>query len=163
MRIDAHQHFWNYDRARDAWITDQMAVLQRDFSPAGLTPELAANHIDGAITIQADQSERETEFLLDLASRHDFIKGVVGWVDLRSPHLHERLTYFSRFPKLRGFRHIAQSEPDDGFLARDEFVQGVAQLAEFGFTYDILIYARQLPAAVELARRLPNQRFVLDH
>ncbi len=163
MRIDSHQHFWNYDSTRDTWITDEMSVLRRDFGPSDLAPELAASLIDGAVTIQADQSERETEFLLDLASRHDFIRGVVGWVDLRAPNLHERLQHFSKFPKLRGFRHVAQSEPDDGFLVRDEFVRGVAQLAEFGFTYDILIYARQLPAAVVLAERLPNQPFVLDH
>jgi L-fuconolactonase len=140
-----------------------MSVLKRDFAPADLSPELAANQIDGSIAVQAGQSEYETEFLLDLASRHQFIKGVVGWVDLLAPNLRERLQHFSRFPKLRGFRHVAQSEPDDGFLAREDFVRGVAQLTEFGFTYDILIYARQLPAAIVLAERLPNQPFVLDH
>jgi L-fucono-1,5-lactonase len=163
MRIDSHQHFWNYNRERDAWITAEMAALQRDFTPPDLTQELAANQIDGTIAVQADQSERETEFLLDLASQHDYIKGVVGWVDLRASNLRERLPHFSKSPKLRGFRHVAQSEPDDGFLAREDFVRGVAQLAEFGFTYDILIYARQLPAAIALAERLPNQPFVLDH
>src|SRR6202000_1287676 len=101
----SHQHFWKFDRARDAWITAEMAVLQRDFLPADLAPELAAHQIDGTIAVQADQSERETEFLLDLASCHDFIQGVVGWVDLRAPNLRERLQHFSKFPKLRGFRH----------------------------------------------------------
>src|ERR1051325_4016913 len=81
MIIDAHQHFWHYDAARDAWITDAMAVIRRDFLPADLEKEFAANGVDGCVAVQADQSEAETRFLLDLAARHPFIKGVVGWVD----------------------------------------------------------------------------------
>ena len=163
MKIDSHQHFWRYDDVRDAWITDAMAVLKRDFLPEHLGPELFANGIDQSIAVQAGQSENETKFLLMLAERDERIAGVIGWVDLLSPHLAERLEYFSKFPKLRGFRHIAQAEADDRFLARQDFVQGVAQLRTFGFTYDILIYPRQLPAAIELVSRLPEQRFVLDH
>jgi L-fuconolactonase len=163
MRIDAHQHFWLYNAARDAWITDAMSVLKRDFLPQDLATELTASGIDASIAVQADQSEAETMFLLDLAKANSSIVGVVGWVDLRSPQIAERLDHFSQFPKLRGFRHIAQSEPDDGFLARDEFVNGVKHLQRFGFTYDILIYARQLPAALELVSRVPEQLFVIDH
>jgi L-fuconolactonase len=163
LRIDAHQHFWRYNAARDTWITDEMSLLKRDFLPQDLAPELAASGIDASIAVQADQSEAETMFLLDLANSSSRIAGVVGWVDLRSPRLAERLEYFSRFPKLRGFRHIAQSEPDDRFLARDEFANGIAQLRRFGFTYDILIYPRQLPAAIELVSRVQDQLFVLDH
>jgi L-fuconolactonase len=102
-------------------------------------------------------------FLLNLVERNTSIAGVVGWVDLVSPSVGERLEHFSHFPKLRGFRHIAQAEPDDRFLATKDFVRGVAQLQSFGFTYDILIYPKQLPAAIELAGRLPEQRFVIDH
>lgn len=163
MKIDAHQHFWRYDTARDAWITDSMVVLKRDFLPEHLAAELAANGIDASVAVQADQSENETMFLLDLAEKNEPVAGVVGWVDLLSPLLAENLEYFSRFSKLRGFRHVAQAEPDDGFLARENFVKGVAQLRAFGFTYDILIYPKQLPAAVELVGRLPEQRFVIDH
>ena len=163
MKIDSHQHFWRYDSVRDAWITDSMAVLRRDFLPEHLAAELAANGIDASIAVQADQSESETMFLLDLAEKNKRLAGVVGWVDLSSPRVGERLEYFSHSPKLRGFRHIAQSEPDDRFLARDNFVNGVAQLRAFGFTYDILIYSKQLPAAIQLVARLPEQRFVIDH
>lgn len=163
MKIDSHQHFWRYDAVRDAWITDSMAVLKRDFLPEHLAIELMANGFDASIAVQADQSENETQFLLDLAERNSPIAGVVGWVDLLSPRVAERLEYFSHFPKLRGFRHIAQAEPDDNFLVREQFVKGVAHLGVFGFTYDILIYPRQLPAAIELVARLPEQRFVVDH
>jgi L-fuconolactonase len=163
MKIDSHQHFWRYDTARDAWITDSMAVLKRDFLPGHLAAELAANGFDASIAVQADQSENETMFLLDLAEKNERVAGVVGWVDLLSPQLAENLEYFSHFSKLRGFRHIAQAEPDDSFLAREDFVKAVAQLRPFGFTYDILIYPKQLPAAIELVGRLPEQRFVIDH
>jgi L-fuconolactonase len=113
--------------------------------------------------VQADQSENETKFLLDLAEKSKRIAGVVGWVDLLSPRVGERLQHFSHFPKLRGFRHVAQAEPDDRFLAQENFVKGVAQFRPFGFTYDILVYPKQLPAAIELVARLPEQRFVVDH
>ena len=163
MRIDSHQHFWHYDASRDTWITDAMAVLKRDFLPQHLAAELTATGIDASIVVQADQSENETMFLLDLAENNESIAGVVGWVDLLWPRVGERLEHFSQFPKLRGFRHIAQTEPDDRFLARADFVEGVTQLRTFGFTYDILIYPRQLPAAIELVAGLPEQRFVIDH
>ena len=163
MQIDSHQHFWRYDAVRDAWLNESMAVLKRDFLPEHLAVELAANGIDSSIAVQADQSENETMFLLDLAEKSKRIAGVVGWVDLLSPHVPENLEYFSHFSKLCGFRHIAQAEPDDRFLARETFVKGVAQLQAFGFTYDILVYSKQLPAAIELVARLPEQRFVVDH
>jgi L-fuconolactonase len=138
-------------------------VLRRDFLPEHLAAELTANSIDASIAVQADQSENETTLLLDLAEKNRRIAGVVGWVDLLSPRVGERLEYFSHFSKLRGLRHIAQAEPDDRFLAREDFVKGIAQLRRFDFTYDVLIYPKQLPAAIELAARLPEQRFVVDH
>lgn len=163
MRIDSHQHFWRYDPARDSWITDAMSLLKRDFLPPDLSPELQRNGMDFCIAVQAAHSESETQFLLDLAASHDFIAGVVGWVDLCAATVRERLWNFSLFPKLRGFRHIAQAEPDDRFLVREDFLEGIDALAEFGFTYDILIYPRQLSAATELVAQFPDQRFVLDH
>ncbi|HWZ31700.1 MAG TPA: amidohydrolase family protein [Bryobacteraceae bacterium] len=163
MKIDAHQHFWRYDPARDTWITNEMRVLQRDYLPEHLRPELKAAGIDATIAVQADQSEDETRFLLELAEANPKVAGVVGWVDLRAENAGERLEHFSQFEKLRGFRHIAQSEPDDRFLMRDDFLRGIASLEQHPFTYDILIYPRQLPAAAELVARFPRQRFVIDH
>ena len=162
MVIDAHQHFWRFDPVRDAWITDDMAAIRRDFLPEDLAPELDACGVDATIAVQADQSEAETEFLLELAEGNRRIAGVVGWVDLRAAGVGRRLEHFSRFRKLRGVRHVAQAEADD-FLARPEFVRGVGLLKEFGLTYDILTYPRQLPAAIELVRKLPEQKFVVDH
>lgn len=163
MQIDAHQHFWRYSPARDTWIDDGMAVLKRDYMPADLEPELRANGIDATIAVQADQSEQETLFLLEQADQNPLVAGVVGWVDLRATGVCQRLQYLSQFPKLRGVRHVAQSEPDDQFLVREDFLRGVAMLRDFHLTYDILIYARQLTAAVKLVEKLPDQAFVLDH
>lgn len=163
MIIDTHQHFWKYDPVRDAWIDDSMALLKRDFLPEELKGTLSANAVDGCISVQAGQSEAETLFLLELAEQYGFIKGVVGWVDLRSGDVEERLEYFSRFPKLKGFRHIVQAEPDVNFMLRKPFMQGIGLLEKYGFTYDILIFPHQLGAALELARSFPRQRFVIDH
>lgn len=163
MRIDSHQHFWRFNSQKDTWITDEMSLLRRNFLPEDLLPELQVSRIDGCIAVQADQSEDETVFLLGLANCHTEIRGVVGWVDLRASELLERLRYFSQFEKLRGFRHIAQSEPDDQFLLQPDFASGIGKLADFGFTYDILIYPKQLPAAIGLVARFPEQRFVVDH
>lgn len=163
MNIDSHQHFWIYDSVRDAWIDDTMSLLKRDFLPAELALQLHASDIDGSVAVQADQSELETLFLLELAKHSDRIAGVVGWIDLTSPQLDQRLRFFSQFEKLRGFRHVAQAEPDDRFLMRPDFTRGISRLREFGFTYDILIYPKQLSAAADLAAMFPEQRFVLDH
>src|SRR5207253_1918722 len=97
MKIDSHQHFWRYDAARDAWITDSMAVLKRDFLPDDVAAELKANGIESSIAVQADQSENETICLLDLAEKNERIAGVVGWVNLLSSCVSERLEYFSHF------------------------------------------------------------------
>ena len=113
--------------------------------------------------MQADHSEDETLFLLQLAERNSSIAGVVGWIDLCSPKAAKRMKFFSRFDKLSGFRHIAQDEPNDRFLVGDDFVRGIACLRQFGFTYDILVYPRQLPAALDLVARFPEQPFVIDH
>ncbi len=163
MPIDSHQHFWKYDVQRHRWITDDMKALKRDYMPPDLLPELKANGVSGCVVVQVDQTEQETQFLLALTDQYKFIKGVVGWVDLQSPEVSERLRHFSQFKKLRGFRHIVQSEADDGFMLRPEFCRGIQALKEFGFTYDILIYAQQLPAALELVTRFPDQPFVIDH
>ena len=163
MIVDAHQHFWHFDSARHAWITDEMSAIRRDFLPQHYEFECAANGVDASVVVQVDQTESETSFLLDLADRFPRIVGVVGWVDLRSPIVAERLQHFVQFKKLRGFRHIAQAEPGDSFLVQPAFLDGIAQLRDFKFTYDILIYPKQLPAAIELASRFPQQPFVLDH
>jgi L-fuconolactonase len=163
MRIDAHQHFWRYRPETHAWISDSMAVLKRDFLPRDLEPLLRARGFTGCIAVQAAQSVEETRFLLDLAARHPFVRGVVGWVDLVSPDLDRQLEHLGRDPRLRGVRHVAQDEPDDRWLARPDVVRGIGSLRRFGLSYDILVYPRQLPAALELVRHLPDQPFVVDH
>lgn len=162
MRIDSHQHFWSYDSNEYRFIHDGMAALKRDFLPSDSRAVLSANGFDGCVAVQARQSLAETELLLSLAEKHDFVRGVVGWVDLRAPDVGEVLGELSRRPRFKGVRHIAQSEPP-GFLAGARFREGVSRLGRRDLSYDILVYAHQLPEAVELARMLPDVRFVLDH
>ena len=163
MTIDSHQHFWKYHPVKDAWITDDMKVIQSDFLPEHLHAILQQNDVHGCVAVQADQSEAETQFLLDLAATHPFVKGVVGWVDLRSENLSERLEHFSQFEKLKGFRHIVQGEPDPAFLLREDFCKGIRTLMQHDFTYDILVYPIQLPAVEKFVQLFPEHRLVIDH
>jgi L-fuconolactonase len=161
--IDTHQHFWRYDQERDRWIGEHMAAIRRDFLPADLEVELRRHRVRGCVAVQASQSEAETQFLLDLAKRHDFILGVVGWVDLRSERVEARLAHFSRHDKFRGVRHVVQGEADVNFVLRPEFRRGIAALAQHGLAYDILVYPHQLGAVLELVEQFPDQAFVIDH
>jgi L-fuconolactonase len=160
--IDTHQHFWKYDATAYDWIDDSMAALRRDFLPSDLEREMAVASVQTSIAVQARQSLEETDWLLELADRHPFIAGVVGWVDLQADGVDAELERLSQLPKLLGLRHIVQGELD-GFLERPAFRRGVGCLERHGLTYDILVYARQLPAAVTFARAFPRQPFVLDH
>ncbi len=163
MNIDAHQHFWHYSPVEHAWIGENMAVLQRDYLPRDLKPELETAGFDGCVAVQASQTEAETKFLLQLAETNPFIKGVVGWVDLRADKVEERLRHYSQNPLLKGVRHVVQDEPDDFFMVRPDFLRGIGLLSQFNLCYDILIYPRHLPSANQLAQLFPHQQFVLDH
>ena len=162
MRIDTHQHFWLYSPEAFPWIGESRAVMQRDFLPEDLRPLLARNGFDGTVAVQALQTLDETRWLLGLSDPNPFIRAVVGWVDLRSNRVREQLDEFTDHPKFRGVRHIVQDEPYD-FMLGQEFRRGIEALGERGLTYDLLVFPKQLPAAVDLARRFPKQRFVLDH
>ena len=163
MRIDAHQHFWKFDPVRDSWITDDMAVIQKDFLPADFQIELKKNNLDGSVVVQSDQSEDENEFQLKNADENDFIKGIVGWVDLQAEDIEERLAYYSSFKKMKGFRHVLQGETDRSLMLKPEFMSGIGKLEQFDFTYDILIYADQLKYISEFVGAFMHQKFVIDH
>jgi L-fuconolactonase len=160
--IDAHVHFWKYNKIKDAWITDEMQLLQRDFFPDDVALTLYENGINGIVAVQADQSENETNFLLQLADKNPVIKGIVGWIDLQNKNCEDKLLYYSQYNTIRGFRHIVQTEPT-GFLQKENFLNGIKALQNFGFTYDVLIYENQLKEAIEFVNKFPEQKFVIDH
>ncbi len=163
MLIDAHQHFWMYTPEEYGWIDESMAAIRRNFLPQDLAPELDRGNFRGSVAVQARQTIEETCWLLALADRSDRVLGVVGWVDLCSPNVRPQLTALAGNRKLVGVRHIVQSEPDDRFLLRPDFMRGISLLEEFDLAYDILIYAKHLPVAAEFVKQFPRQRFVLDH
>ncbi len=162
LKLDSHQHFWIFDPVRDNWISEDMAKIRRDFLPEDLKPNLDQNDIWGCVAVQAGQSEAETKFLLGLAEQNGFIKGVVGWVDLLSPDIGERLDRYKTLPKLKGFRHIVQTE-EPGFMLQPDFLGGIAKLKDYGYTYDILVRSSQIIEATKLVKLNPEQKFVLDH
>ncbi len=163
MKVDTHQHFWKYNENDYPWMSAEMAALRRDFEPPDLQPSLRECGIDATVAVQARQSLRETEWLLELAREYDFIRGVVGWVDLRSPQAGAQLEGFAASEKLCGVRHVIHDELDDEFMLRRDFLAGISLLAEFDLTYDLLIFPKHLPFASELVRMYPAQPFVVDH
>jgi len=163
MQIDSHQHFWTYSAADYPWIGAGMERLARDHLPADLAAVAAPAGIRGSVAVQARQTVAESDWLLGLAAADPFIRGVVGWVDLRSERVDDDLARLAAHERFVGVRHVVQDEPDPRFLLGEAFVRGVGRLARHGLTYDLLLYPQQLPAAVELATRLPEQPFVLDH
>ncbi|MBM3834411.1 MAG: amidohydrolase [Verrucomicrobia bacterium] len=163
MRIDSHQHFWRYEPRDYPWMTDQMSRLRRDYLPPDLASELDQAKLDGSIVVQARQTLEESRWLLTLADQYSLIKGVVGWVDLQSERVSDQLAELSRHPKFVGVRHVVQDEPDDEFMLRPQFLRGLGCLKEFDLPYDLLVYPKQLPAAIKVVERFPKQKFVLDH
>ena len=162
MNIDSHQHFWKYTPAEYPWMKPEWPI-RRDFLPPDLAPLLRAAGLDGCVAVQAQQTVAEARWLLSLADAHPIIKGVVGWVDLQSDRVEEQLAELARHPRFVGVRHVVQDEPDDNFMLRPAFQRGIGKLRQFNLAYDLLVFPKQLPAAIQLVANFPEQRFVLDH
>jgi L-fuconolactonase len=162
-RIDAHHHLWKFDPVRDSWITDEMAVIQNDFLPEDFKLVLQRHGFDGSVVVQTDQSETENDLLLSYAKTNDFIKGIVGWIDLQGENVQERLGAYADSKRMKGFRHVLQGESDRSLMLKPAFMNGVSKLSEYEFTYDILIFPDQLQYIPKFVSAFPNQRFVIDH
>ena len=162
-RIDSHQHFWLYNPVDYGWMAGDRSPLQVDYMPPDMQPLLAASGIDGTVAVQARQVVQETEFLLALADQYDLIRGVVGWVDMRADDVEEQLERFADHPRMVGVRHIVHDEADDRFMLGGNFLRGLAALNGYGLRYDLLLYPRHIPVAIEVVKQFPEQPFVLDH
>ncbi len=162
MKIDAHHHCWRYTPEEFDWITDDMSSIRRNFYPADLAPSLAATGLDGTVAVQARQTVEETLQLLEHTHRHRFIKGVVGWVPLTDPKVAGLLDQLREEKNLKGVRHVLQGEPD-AYMADPAFNAGLREVAAHGLSYDLLVRAPQLPAAIALVDLHPALPIVLDH
>jgi len=162
MKIDSHQHFWLYNEQEYGWISDDMEKIRKDILPEHLEPILMSHGYDGTIIVQARQKIEETYWILELAEKNAFIKGIVGWVELCSPNVDEQLKVITANPLLKGIRHVLQDE-EDSFMLHDSFLHGIGCLEKYNLTYDLLISYKQLPAAIQLVEKFPNQKFVVDH
>jgi L-fuconolactonase len=163
MIIDAHHHLWNFNEAEYAWIDDSMSILKQDYLPADLEEQLTGSNVIGTVAVQARQSLEETRWLMEMAGRHPFIKGVVGWFDLCSEQLSKQLDAFSSNPLLVGVRHVIHDEPDDDFMLSPAFIKGMEKLVQHNLSFDLLLFPKHLQRAFELVALFPDQRFVLDH
>ncbi len=163
MIIDTHHHFWNYNPIEFDWIDDNMANIRKNFLPTDLKKTISDANVDGVISVQARQITEETEWLLQLASENEFIKGVIGWVPLASNNIQEVLEKYASSKWLKGVRHVVQGEPDPEFILGKDFNAGVKLLKAFNLIYEILIFEHQLPNTIRFVDQHPNQKFVLDH
>jgi L-fuconolactonase len=164
--VDAHHHFWDPTRADYPWLTDKLAAIRRPFGPVDLAPLLAASGIDATILVQTRSSLTETEEFLATAAATPFIRGVVGWVDLREPSIDDTIARLRAGPggdRLVGIRHQVHDEDDPDWLGRADVRRGIAAVGRAGLAYDLLVRARELPAARALVAALPDMRFVVDH
>jgi L-fuconolactonase len=162
-RIDAHHHLWRYSPQEYQWLDESMTALRRDFLPEDLNREMLAAGIDGAVAVQARQTMEETRWLLTQAEQFDTICGVVGWAPLAAENFPGVMEEFEDRPKLKGLRHVIQDEKDENYILREDFNSGIRAMLGSGLVYDILIYERQLPQAIDFVDRHPEQVFVLDH
>src|SRR5260370_31929339 len=164
MMIDAHHHLWKYSAAEYGWISPEMRMIKRDFLPQHLEDLMHYFGMEGTVAVQARQTLEETDWLLGLAAEHPLIRGVVGWVPLTDgAGVKKDLDKFAGNKRLRGVRHVIQDEADPRYILRKDFNEGVRELRAYGLRYDILIFERHLPAAIEFVDRHPNQTFILDH
>ena len=163
MRIDAHHHFWKFDPSELDWITEDLTVLRKDYSPKDLQPILEAAGIQGTVLVEARGHIDETSRLLAYAEEADFVHGIVGWFPLIDPALDETLAAYVTSPKLKGARHAVSAEPDPEYMNREDFNRGVKALAERNLTFDLSFYPPQLESCLDFIDRHPNQIFILDH
>jgi len=163
MRIDAHQHFWDVSRFEYPWMPPGESPLRRNYLPQQLEPILKRNRFEGSVVVQANTILDETRWLLELASKHEFIRGVVGWVDLTDPRVGTALDEFQRHPKFKGIRHLVHDEPDVNWLLRAEVIAGLRELARRGITYDLLLRPQHLKIVPGVAEKVPGLRMVIDH
>ena len=163
MIIDSHQHFWNFNQKEFDWINDEMGLIKRSFLPKDLKNTISDTYVEGVISVQARQSLQETQWLLQLASENEFIKGVIGWIPLSQNNVSDLLSDLNKNPLLKGVRHVIQGEPDPRFILGKNFNNGISQLKKFGLVYDILILSHQLTNAIQFVDQHPDQLFVLDH
>jgi L-fuconolactonase len=164
--IDAHHHFWDPSTANYPWMTGAYEPLRKAYGPSDLAPRLDAVGVKATIVVQARQDLDVTHSLLEMADTTPWVAGVVGWVDVTRADVAEtiaRIREGEHGHRLVGIRHLVHDEPDPEWLLRDDVVRGLSAVAETGLVYDLLVRTRELPAATELARRLPGLRFALDH
>jgi L-fuconolactonase len=164
MRIDSHQHFWIYGHDDYPWMDNEaLLALRADHLPPDLLCHLNNAGLDGSVVVQVRQTLEENRWMLELADAHNHVRGVVGWVDLCADDVDAQLEPYASHPRFCGIRHIVQDEPDDDYMLAPDFQRGIGRLKAHGMTYDVLVFPKQLPAAIGLVQAFPEQPFVLDH
>ena len=163
MRIYAHQHFWRLAARGGAWPPPQLAAIHRDFLPDDLAPLLAAHGVDGTVLVQSLPSTEDTQFLLRVAREVPFVRGVVGWADLKAGDAGAQITALAQDAKLKGLRPMLQDVQDERWIDDPALAPAVAAMLACGLSFDALVLPRHLPALLAFAQRHPALPIVIDH
>ena len=166
QRIDAHQHFWQLARCDYAWLradVSGVAPLMRDFMPEALAPLLRTHEVTRTVLVQAAASVAETDFMLGLAAAHEFIAGVVGWVDLAAEDAAATLARLAADDRLKGIRPMLQDLPADDWIVDAPRPDALRTLRRLGLRFDALVRPRQLAPLARFARAWPELPIVIDH
>ena len=165
MLIDSHHHFWDRSLSQFDYSWQENPELKKicqSFLPEHLKPQIDAAGVDKTIFVQTQHSLLENDWVLDLSKSHDWIAGIVGWVDLASPDCESQVERLQEHSKFVGVRHVVQDEPDDNFIVRDDVLRGLKVLENHGVPYDLLFYVKHLKHASTLAEKFPNLKLVIN-
>ena len=161
--VDSHQHFWKLDGGDYGWLTPELGVLYADFGPGDLEPQLADGGIEKTVLVQAAPTMEETRYLLSLADRHEFIAGVVGWIDMESPTAAHDIASIAEHPKLKGVRPMIQEIPGTDWMTRPALAPAYEALTEYGLRFDALVHTKHLDNLLKIINRYPDLPVVIDH
>lgn len=162
MYLDSHQYFWKYHIGQfKNKPQGQFDVLKTDYLPHDLLVSLVNNDISGSIAVQNSNDDNETNYLLELSEENDFVRGVIGWIDLENPNIGQKINFY-KGSRLVSFRESFVQKKDSYYPLRPSVIRGIELIQEYKFPFDIQCRSDQFPAVVDLAHNMPDQVFVLN-
>jgi L-fuconolactonase len=164
--IDTHIHVWDFDKAEYSWLKGNTTVLNRPYKIEELDGEVRKAGVTEGILIQAANNREDTEYMLEVAAKTEWIKGVVGWLPLMDPELFEKelREIYSRNKYFKGIRHLIHDEADPKWLLQDEVTRSLQILSDHQLSYDVVgVLPEHIETAIAVAEKVPSLKMVFDH
>lgn len=163
---DAHIHIWDFKKAAYDWLKNDTSILHRDYAMEELETDRRQAGIAAGLLVQAANNREDTAWMLEVAGKTDWIKGVVGWLPLLEPEATESVLAadYPANPYFKGVRHLVHDEPDPRWLLQPPVLESLGLLAEYGLPYDMVgVIPAHIETALQVMERKPGLRLVLDH